>query len=218
LSTILFSKDLVKRYCQKAPLQEVAGKPGIIDGIDEQLDSITRAVKQMTATLDEVLMITKSEAGKVSFSPSLVDVTMLCREVVEKWDAMSTESHTLSFSNQGESIRAIVDPKLFETIVSNLVSNAVKYSPQGGEVTCELACDAERIRLSVKDEGIGIAKEDQRHLFEAFHRGINTMKIQGSGLGLSIVKQFVELHDGTISVESEVRKGTMFTICLPYRT
>lgn len=214
LSTILFSKDLLKRYCQKVGQPD---EPGMANDIHEQLDSITRAVKQMTATLDEVLMITKSEAGKVSFSPILTNVTALCREVVEKWEAMSTEAHSVIFSNQGEPIQALVDPKLFETIVSNLLSNAIKYSPQGGEVRCELALVAENIRLVVQDQGIGITEEDQRHLFEAFHRGVNAMKIQGTGLGLSIVKQFVELHEGTISVESEVRKGSTFTICVPYR-
>ena len=71
--------------------------------------------------------------------------------------------------------------------------------------------------LSVKDEGIGISEEDQRHLFDEFYRGLNVTKIEGTGLGLSIVKQFVELHDGAINVESEVNKGTTFTIILPLR-
>jgi signal transduction histidine kinase len=214
LSAILFSKDLLKRYYQKTCQ---SAEPTVADDVHEQLDSITRAVKQMTATLDEVLTITKSEAGKVSFSPTLTNITALCRETVEKWDAMSTAVHTVIFSNPGEPIQALIDPKLFETIVSNLLSNAIKYSPQGGEVRCDLTLEAETIRFAVQDQGIGIAEEDQRHLFEAFHRGINAMKIQGTGLGLSIVKQFVELHEGTIIVESKVQKGSAFTVCLPYR-
>ncbi len=217
LSTILFSKDLLKRYSQKLHQTEAAGMPDMADDIDEQLDSITQAVKQMTATLDEVLTITKSEAEKVAFAPIPLNVSQLCREIVGKWDAMSTAAHTVIFKNSGQPVETWIDPKLFENIVSNLLSNAIKYSPQGGDVLCELACTAEELTLVVRDEGIGIAPEDQQYLFEAFHRGINAANIQGTGLGMSIVKQFVELHDGTITVDSAIKHGTTFTIRIPRR-
>ena len=87
--------DLIRNLHQA----ETVGIPDLADDIGEQLDSITLAVKQMTATLDEVLMITKSEAGKVAFTPTLVDVSRLCRDIVEKWDAMSTADHTITFNN-----------------------------------------------------------------------------------------------------------------------
>jgi signal transduction histidine kinase len=130
---------------------------------------------------------------------------------------MVSDTHTLIFPNSSEHIQAVVDPKLVEAILSNLLSNALKYSPEGGNVVCQLVQQGGTIILSVKDEGIGISKEDQRHLFDAFYRGFNVTKIQGTGLGLSIVKQFVELHGGAISIESEVDKGTTFTIILPFR-
>ena len=209
LSTILISKNLVGRYCQQR------NAPTISEDISEELDSIERAVRHMADTLDEVLTITKSEAGKITFEPVELDITAFCQEIVEKWNALSTEIHTLVFTGVGEHLRACVDPKLFETILSNLLSNAVKYSPRGGMVVCELWADEADLCLSVKDEGIGIKPEDQHNLFEAFHRGHNAASIQGTGLGLSIVKQFVDLHGGTIDVHSMMDQGTQFTLVFP---
>lgn len=209
LASILFSKNLLQRYAHKLSEQELAGE------MAEELASVERSVHQMTAVLDEVLTITKSESGKVTFTPEMIDLTELCRNVVEKFQLLTTERHTLMFPNSGKHIHVMVDAKLMDTILSNLLSNAIKYSPQGGTVHCGLVRDNGTIRISIKDEGLGIAEEDQHHLFEAFYRGANAAKIEGTGLGLSIVKQFVELHGGTIEVKSEVNQGTTFTIVLP---
>lgn len=211
LSKILLSKGLLHRYCRKLPESDR------IQDMQRELESIVRAVSQMTATLDEVLTITKSEAGKITFSPSMIDLTALCRNLVEEFDAMAPETHSVLFSNSEKPIYTRADPKLLETVLSNLLANAIKYSPQGGTVLCDLVLKEGTILLSVKDEGIGIAEEDQVYLFEAFYRGENAEKIEGSGLGLSIVKQFVELHSGAIKVESEINKGATFTILLPCR-
>jgi two-component system sensor histidine kinase/response regulator len=209
LASILFSKNLLQRYTQKLSEKEFVGEMG------EELISIERSVHQMTAVLDEVLTITKTEAGKVTFTPERIDLTELCRDIVEKFRSLSTDAHTLIFPNSGDHIHVLADPKLMETILSNLLSNAIKYSPRGGTVYCSLWQDNGTIRLSIKDEGIGIAEDDQSHLFEAFYRGANAAKIKGTGLGLSIVKQFIELHGGAIEVKSEVNRGTTFTIVLP---
>jgi len=211
LSTILFSNGLLRRYNQRIPNQDMAKEMG------EELESIEKSVKKMTETLDEVLTITKSEAGKVTFNPSRIDLTDLCRTIVERFKNMATDTHTIIFPNSSDHIQALVDPKLFEVILSNLLSNAIKYSPGGGNVVCGLVQKDRTIIFSVKDEGIGVSKEDQHHLFDTFYRGVNVDEIQGTGLGLSIVKQFVELHGGAINVESEVNKGTTITIILPLR-
>lgn len=212
LSTILFSNNLLKRYSQHIPDQEMVKEMG------RELESVEKSVRKMTATLDEVLTISRTEAGKVTFNPVEIDLTDLCRGIVEKFKNMASDKHTLIFPNSGEHIQAFVDPKLIEAILSNLLSNAIKYSPEGGNVVCQLVQkDGKIVILSVTDEGIGISEDDQRHLFDEFYRGLNVTKIQGTGLGLSIVKQFVSLHNGAISVNSEVNKGTTFTIILPLR-
>ena len=108
-----------------------------------------------------------------------------------------------------------MDAKLLRHILSNLLSNAIKYSPAGSTVTFKARCIGEHIEFTIRDEGIGIPKDDQARLFETFHRASNAKHIRGTGLGLAIVKQSVELHGGTISFESQEGQGTTFNILLP---
>jgi signal transduction histidine kinase len=111
--------------------------------------------------------------------------------------------------------KVMLDPKLLKQIIENLLSNALKYSPLDKEIIFDCAADDEIIRFVVKDQGIGIPEEDLKRLFETFHRAKNVGSIAGTGLGLSIVKNAVTLHNGTITVESEVGKGTCFVVRLP---
>jgi signal transduction histidine kinase len=99
--------------------------------------------------------------------------------------------------------------------LTNLLSNAVKYSPEGSTVGCSINAHDGRVYITVSDEGIGIPEDDQKWLFDPFHRAGNVGAIEGTGLGLAIVKQVVELHKGRISFKSEVNKGTTFIIDLP---
>jgi len=107
------------------------------------------------------------------------------------------------------------DAKLLRQILTNLVSNAIKYSPDGGNVGVNLSCEDSQIILQVSDSGIGISPEDQIQLFQSFSRATNVGAISGTGLGLSIVKKCVELHGGEITLTSEVGVGTTFTVTLP---
>jgi signal transduction histidine kinase len=124
-------------------------------------------------------------------------------------------THRIVFTSSGNCTQVSMDPKLLRQAISNLLSNAAKYSPGHDEVRFDLFCGETEIVLHVRDQGIGIPKEDQEHLFEVFHRGRNVAGISGTGLGLPIVKQAVDAHGGTISLVSEVNLGTTFTIQLP---
>jgi signal transduction histidine kinase len=108
-----------------------------------------------------------------------------------------------------------LDKRLMGNLLSNLLSNAIKFSSEGSviQIMCEYKND--HLELSVKDSGIGISKEDQRHLFERFFRAKNASHIQGTGLGLNIVLKYVELMKGKISFESEINEGTTFVIQIP---
>jgi signal transduction histidine kinase len=108
-----------------------------------------------------------------------------------------------------------MDEKLLRHIINNLISNAIKYSPEGDRVIFELICQSEEATFRVQDFGIGIPIEEQDRLFDSFHRGANVGSIPGTGLGLPIVKRAVDLHGGTILVESKVGVGTIFTVVLP---
>ena len=110
---------------------------------------------------------------------------------------------------------ANLDERLLRSILSNLLSNAMRYTPDEHAIRLKLAKRQATLILQVEDEGMGIPRADQRHLFEPFHRGRNVSNIPGTGLGLSIVKQFVDLQQGTLQVASKVGKGSTFTVRLP---
>ncbi len=108
-----------------------------------------------------------------------------------------------------------LDKKLIRRIINNLVSNAIKYSPDDTTIVITLTYAAEMLALTVRDEGIGIPADDINHLFEPFHRAVNVGTISGTGLGLVIAKEAVELHGGSISLETQVGIGTTFTVRIP---
>ncbi|HAA31926.1 MAG TPA: hybrid sensor histidine kinase/response regulator, partial [Cyanobacteria bacterium UBA8553] len=122
---------------------------------------------------------------------------------------------TIIFSAQGNETQAKLDEKLLRPIITNLLSNAVKFSPKGGTVRFDLICQESQAIFRIQDEGLGIPIEDRERLFESFYRARNANTIQGTGLGLAIVKKCVDLHQGEITVESEVGVGTTFAIALP---
>ncbi|MEY3060486.1 MAG: hypothetical protein RL000_1838, partial [Bacteroidota bacterium] len=105
-----------------------------------------------------------------------------------------------------------LDTSLLRNILINLISNAIKFSPEGANIWVDSRCTESEITLTIKDEGLGIPEEDMKHLFERFFRGKNMMNIQGTGLGLHIVSKYVELMGGKIEVESQLEVGTKFTI------
>jgi len=108
-----------------------------------------------------------------------------------------------------------VDRKLIRQIISNLVSNAIKYSPAEKPIHIDLRYTPDALRLTIRDEGIGIPEDDLKYLFEPFHRATNVGTISGTGLGLVITKEAVELHGGSITVESQVGEGTTMSVTIP---
>lgn len=210
LATIRMSGNLLKRYHAKYPQAvEIERK------IEEELEVIDYSVTQMIATLDEVLTLSTSESGKMTFSPVSLDLCEFCQTITARFTLLATETHQVVLQCASKHLQIVADPKLLDQILSNLLSNAMKYSPCGSTILCQVREYEHHILLSVKDEGLGISPKDQQHLFEPFHRGMNVKHIQGTGLGLSIVKQFVELHGWTITVESQIEAGTTFCITLP---
>ncbi|PID56279.1 hybrid sensor histidine kinase/response regulator [candidate division KSB3 bacterium] len=210
LSAIRFSTDLLRRYAQMGCGQEA------VENMLEEVESIDTALEQMVETLDEVLTLSRSEAGQFPFFPLTLNVSELCYGIVEGFKLGTNDGHDIVFHSETDAIVADVDPKLMENILSNLLSNAIKYSPEGGIVDISLQCQNNGFLLVVEDQGIGIAEEDQHRLFDAFYRASNVQGISGTGLGLSIVKQFVELHGGTIRLESRLHEGSRFLVSFPF--
>lgn len=208
LTIISMTSKMLKRYADRMSAEKKLA----------QLDIIEDAVTKMADLLDDVLLLVKVESHQFQFHPTHLDVAAYCRDIADQFRSICADAHVLEFSAHGEGFEANIDPKLLRHIFSNLLSNAIKYSPNGGTIRFEIFCEAgsSGMRFCVHDEGIGIAPGDLEHLFDAFHRGGNVDQIKGTGLGLWIVKQFVELHSGTLDVESELGRGTTFTIRLPF--
>jgi PAS domain S-box-containing protein len=188
----------------------------------EQLHLIQDAVKHMLQLLEDLLFIGTADAGQLRFNPSPVILNEFCQELVaEIQQGMSLKltptpaQQALSFVSPDQTFLAYMDRKLLRQLLSNLLVNAIKYSPSGGTIQFELAGQGDEVIFQIQDQGIGIPKEDLPRLFEFFHRGKNVGVIAGTGLGLAIVKKCVDLHGGRISVDSEVGVGTLFKVTLP---
>jgi signal transduction histidine kinase len=180
----------------------------------ERLAAIEECVEEMTTLLHNALTFSRVDAGRLKCERQPVDVRKLAQEVVESVQA-SFAGREIVLDVRGAARLPHLDPSLTREILSNLVTNAIKYSPDGDRVDVDVHVLATEVRLRVVDRGIGIAPEDQAYVFDAFRRGENVGDIAGTGLGLAITKRAVELHGGHVTVQSEPGRGTTFTATLP---
>lgn len=205
LSTILGSAQLLKSYTLAWTEEKKL----------RNLGRIETAAKNMTQLLDDLLTINRAESGKLEFHPQPLELEKFCRSLVEDLQLNADPKHQISLTIQRQCPIACLDEKLTRCILTNLFSNAIKYSPQGGKIHLALTCSPKEAIFQIQDAGIGIPLEDQTHLFELFHRGQNIANIPGTGLGLSVVKQCLDLQGGQISIDSQVGVGTTVNIKIP---
>ena len=180
-----------------------------------------RAIDSQSAKLDrllgQVLDVSSMRAGKLDLVRASTDVSQLVTEAVSAAGLLHRETHTLVLRAQ-PGLTAVVDPVRFEQVVTNLLDNAIKYSPSGGEVEVELATDERRLRLAVRDHGIGISEEHRQRIFERFYQARATDALQGRGgvgLGLYVCHEIVRLHGGTLRAEAPPDGGTRVIAELP---
>lgn len=205
LTTVLSSAQLIEKYFDRWNKEKIF----------EYLEKITNSTNSLTKLMDDVISINRAEAGKLSLNPVKVNLKKMCQRIIEGSQLHLTESHGLSFIYKPNGDEFLADEKQVELIIQNLISNAIKYSPNGGKIGLTIDYVDGNINIIVIDEGLGIPQEDIPKLFEPFHRSKNVEDIQGTGLGLSIVKHAVDLYNGTIKVESVLGKGTKFIVSLP---
>jgi PAS domain S-box-containing protein len=185
------------------------------DKRDDYFGKIRSQIDRLDELIENILTISEKEEKGLPFTPITVDLENLCRTIIAEMQLTSQPLHQLIFSPSGDLSAVSVDEKALRHILMNLLSNAIKYSPEGGEVIFKLERQEDEAVFEISDQGIGIPEDDQRHLFEPFHRGQNVTGIKGNGLGLKIAKDFVELHGGTIVCKSVQNQGTTFTVRLP---
>ncbi len=179
------------------------------------LHRIQDSVRNMVQLLDDILTINRAETGKLEFNPKFLVLDKFCEQFVEEMRLSAGSQYTITFTCEGNPIPVCLDEKLLRSILSNVLSNAIKYSPKGGNVHLGLEFQLHQVLLQVCDRGIGIFPEDIKQLFEPFHRGKNVRTIPGTGLGLIVVKKCVDLHQGSIEITSEVGIGTTCVVTLP---
>jgi PAS domain S-box-containing protein len=183
--------------------------------IDSRLDKIRQQVVHMKNIMEDVLQLARIQAGRVEFSPTQGELAQLCQEIIEEYESQAPNRGRIVYTCQTPGVLTDFDTRLMRQVISNLISNALKYSPPEQTVQVDLLQNDAQVVLQVTDRGIGIPAADLPRLFEPFHRAANVGVISGTGLGLSITKQAVDLHSGTITVTSQVDVGTTFTVSLP---
>jgi PAS domain S-box-containing protein len=201
LSTILSSAYLISKYT----ITEDQSKR------DKHIQRIVSSANMLTDILNDFLSVGKIEEGRMQLRYADCHIPDIITELISEMNTVIKKGQTLDYIHEGGDIFWL-DPTLLKHIMMNIVSNAIKFSPEDALIKIKTEVTADRFCLSVKDAGIGISKEDMEHLFERFFRGNNVVNIQGTGLGLHIVSKYVELMNGTVVCKSELGKGTEFII------
>ena len=204
LSTVLSSVSLLAKYTTSEDQPKR----------DRHIDKIRGSVKHLNDLLEDFLSLDKLDEGKVGAQFGEFNLHEWVHDTVEEMKGLIKHGQHIEYTHEGEDM-AYSDKKLVKNILINLISNAIKFSPDNGTINIKSSIKNDTARISVKDEGIGISEEDQKHLFSSFFRGKNAINIQGTGLGLHIVKHYLDLISGSIDLCSHLNKGTTFTITIP---
>lgn len=204
LSTVLSSAALIGKYTQTDEQ----------DKRDRHLKRIRDSVKHLNDLLEDFLSLGRLEEGKVFTTTGPVDLKEFLEDIMEEMKTLLKPGQEINIRCSGNDL-IVTDKKLLRNILINLISNAAKFSPEGAPIQVVASNENDLLHLSVQDKGIGIAEEDQHHMFTSFFRGRNAVNIQGTGLGLHIVKRYVDLVRGKIRLQSKLGEGTTVTVELP---
>ena len=197
LSTILTSASLLAKY---TTTEEQSRR-------DKHIERIKSAVRNLNGILNEFLSISKIENGKIGVRFRAFDIEVFLDEICEEIEDLKRPGQHIEWRHSGLKTVSL-DRELLHHIMVNLLTNAIKFSADDGQVLISSRCDNTTVNICVHDNGLGISEEDRQHLFERFFRGGNVLTIPGTGLGLHIVSKYVELMRGTIDIKSELNKGT----------
>lgn len=204
LTTIMSSLSLITKY----------GEQDDKESQKRHVSKIKNSINNLTDILNDFLSVSKLEEGKIENKPECILLKAYVAEIISEMQSMAKPDQRIIQSNAGNE-EAWLDKKLIKNILFNLISNAIKFSPEGTTIDVITQHVPGFVTISVKDKGIGISTEDQKHLFDRFFRGHNATHIQGTGLGLNIVAKYAELMGGSVHVQSMENQGTTFTIHIP---
>lgn len=204
LATILSSSSLIGRYTTAQDDEKR----------QKHIQRIKSTVNNLTGILNDFLSLGKLEEGKIQSIPVQIDYNRFCQGVIDEVKDICKQGQTIDFEQAGRT-DVWLDKQLLRNVLLNLLSNAIKYSAENTSIFFRTSVADERICIDIEDRGIGIPENDQSHIFERFFRATNSGTVQGAGLGLNIVKSYVQLMGGSITLESRLGLGTIFHLIFP---
>lgn len=204
LSTVLSSASLLSKY-KTGEEQEKR---------DKHIQRIKNSVNHLNDILEDFLSLGKLNEGKVDTVAGQVCLKEVILDTMDEMRGILKKDQYFDFQCDSD-CNAYTDKKLFKNILINLISNASKFSDEGKKILIQSKVEEDNVIVSVTDEGIGISEEDQQHLFSSFFRGANATNIQGTGLGLHIVKSYIDLLGGDVGLKSTLNTGTTITFTIP---
>ena len=206
LSAIQSSLDLIKIYQERGQNEKQ----------EKHFSRIKASVQNLTNILNDFLSLEKLESGKINNQPVYLTFDEYVEGVLEEITLLKKDNQLIQYKHEGKK-EAFLDKYLLRNILNNLMSNAIKYSPEGATIKINTEIKKEMLRISVRDEGIGIPQADQEHMMSRFFRATNVTNIQGTGLGLTIVKRYLDMIGGNIWFESKESEGTTFFVTIPQK-
>lgn len=205
LATILSSANLIDRYHTEEQHPQR----------NKHVNKIRSSVSHLNNILSDFLSMDKLEAGKIHCHRANVEIKPFMKIIHDEINTLAGDNQSINYTFETDADEIYIDLNILKNIILNLVSNALKYSDARGKVDFNLKIEDTLLTLSVKDNGMGIPKEDQPYLFERFFRASNALNLEGTGLGLNIVKKYLELLNGDIAFESQEQMGTTFFVKIP---
>lgn len=205
LTGILTSTTLIGKYTESEQQQNR----------EKHLKTITGKVKYLNNILDDFLSVERLETGKVTYKYSYFPLTKTLNEVIYDANMLLKEGQEILYPKQIDDIVLYFDEKILELILSNLINNAIKYSPEHSVIEVEAYEEGEMVHICVKDQGIGIPENEQKYIFNRYFRAENALTNQGTGIGLNIIKSHLENVGGSISFKSKQHLGSTFHIQIP---
>lgn len=204
----------------KAPVESISGEPKLSDKARYFISVASEQINRMSFVVTQLLDLQKVDIGKGQLFPVMTDLTALLKKRISMFELLAKNKNiTIDLKADCGDYLTAVDELKIEKVVDNLVSNALKFSLENSTIYISLECTKEKWVLTVKDAGIGISQRDQKKLFKEFYRGDNAVnsRIVGSGIGLLLVKNYVDMHGGTVSLSSEEGQGSEFIVTVPYK-
>jgi signal transduction histidine kinase len=204
LSSILSSASLLSKYTESEQQ----------DKRDRHIARIKDAVKNLNDILEDFLSLGKLDEGKVSVDPAPFNLQEFLEDTIDNHKGLLKNGQQIVYDHRGNA-EMHTDKKLLKNILINLISNAIKFSDEAGTITVTSEVVDGEAKISVEDQGLGISDEDKEHLFSSFFRGRNAINIQGTGLGLHIVKRYLDLLKGEVDLKSKLGEGTTISVTIP---